>query len=42
LSSVDAKGPHKQDVQNLAPAPLRSVHADLQRVERWFAQSILK
>jgi len=38
-SSVDAKGPHKKDMQNPVPAPLPSIDADLQRVERWFAQS---
>jgi len=36
-SSVDAKGPEKKD--NPAPAPLSSNDTDLQRVERWFAQS---
>jgi cytoskeletal protein CcmA (bactofilin family) len=39
LSSVDAKGPHKQDMPNLSPTPLRSIDADLQQVEKWFAQS---
>jgi cytoskeletal protein CcmA (bactofilin family) len=38
-SSVDAKDPQKNDIQNPAPAPLPSIDADLQRVERWFAQS---
>jgi cytoskeletal protein CcmA (bactofilin family) len=38
-SSVDAKGLHKKDMQSPAPAPLASIDADLQRVERWFAQS---
>src|SRR5690349_9231612 len=38
-SSVDPKGPQKKDMQNPAPAPLPSIDADLQRVERWFAQS---
>jgi cytoskeletal protein CcmA (bactofilin family) len=38
-SSVDAKGPQKKDMQSPAPAPLPSIDADLQRVERWFAQS---
>jgi len=38
-SSVDAKGPQKKDKQNPAPAPLSSTDTDLQRVERWFAQS---
>ncbi len=38
-SSVDAKGPQKKDKQNPAPAPLSSNDTDLQRVERWFAQS---
>ena len=36
-SSVDAKCPEKKD--NPAPAPLSSNDTDLQRVERWFAQS---
>jgi hypothetical protein len=36
-SSVDAKGPEKKD--NPAQAPLSSNDTDLQRVERWFAQS---
>jgi cytoskeletal protein CcmA (bactofilin family) len=36
-SSVDAKGPEKKD--NPAPVPLSSNDTDLQRVERWFAQS---
>src|ERR1700757_2181054 len=36
-SNVDAKGPEKKD--NPAPAPLSSNDTDLQRVERWFAQS---
>src|SRR3984893_3622368 len=39
LSSVDAKGPHKPDMRNLSPTPLRSIDADLQQVERWFTQS---
>ena len=39
LSSVNAKGPRKQDVQSLSPTPSRSIDADLQQVERWFAQS---
>jgi cytoskeletal protein CcmA (bactofilin family) len=38
-SSVDPKGPQKNDMQSPAPAPLPSIDADLQRVERWFAQS---
>ena len=38
-SSVDPKGLHKKDMENPAPAPLPSIDADLQRVERWFAQS---
>ena len=37
--SVDAKDPQKNDMQNPVPAPLPSIGADLQRVERWFAQS---
>jgi len=36
-SGVDAKDPQKNDMQN--PAPLPSIGADLQRVERWLAQS---
>jgi cytoskeletal protein CcmA (bactofilin family) len=39
LSSVNTKGPSKQDMQSLSPTPLRSIDADLQRVEGWFAQS---
>jgi cytoskeletal protein CcmA (bactofilin family) len=39
LSSVNAKGPRKQDMQSLSPTPLRSIDADLQQVEKWFAQS---
>jgi cytoskeletal protein CcmA (bactofilin family) len=35
-SSVD---PQKKDIQNPAPAPLPSIDADLQRVERWLALS---
>ena len=38
-SSVDAKGPHKKDTQNPAPATLPAIDADLKRVERWFTQS---
>jgi cytoskeletal protein CcmA (bactofilin family) len=38
-SSVDPKDPQKNDKQNPALAPLPSIDADLQRVERWFAQS---
>ena len=38
-SGVDAKDPQKNDMQNPVPAPLPSIGADLQRVERWFAQS---
>ena len=38
-SSVDAKDPQKNDMQNPAPAALPSIDADLQRVETWFAQS---
>jgi cytoskeletal protein CcmA (bactofilin family) len=37
-SSVDPKGPQKKDMQSLAPTPLPSIDADLQHVERWFAQ----
>jgi len=39
LSSVNAKSPRKQDMQSLSPTPLRSIDADLQQVEGWFAQS---
>jgi cytoskeletal protein CcmA (bactofilin family) len=38
-SRADPKGLHKKDMQSPAPAPLLSIDADLQRVERWFAQS---
>jgi cytoskeletal protein CcmA (bactofilin family) len=38
-SSIAARDPQKKDVQKLAPAPSPSIDADLQRVERWFAQS---
>jgi cytoskeletal protein CcmA (bactofilin family) len=38
-SSVDPTGPQKKDMQNPAPAPLPSIDADLQHVERWFAHS---
>jgi cytoskeletal protein CcmA (bactofilin family) len=38
-SSVDAKGPQKKDIQNPTPAPLPSIDPDLQRVDRWLAQS---
>jgi cytoskeletal protein CcmA (bactofilin family) len=38
-SSADPKGLRKKDMQSPAPAPLPSIDADLQRVERWFAQS---
>jgi cytoskeletal protein CcmA (bactofilin family) len=38
-SGVDPTGPQKKDIQNLAPAPLPSIDADLRRVERWLAQS---
>jgi cytoskeletal protein CcmA (bactofilin family) len=38
-SSADPKGLHKKDMHSPAPAPLPSIDADLQRVERWFAQS---
>src|SRR6516164_6610350 len=38
-SSVDPTGPQKKDMQNPAPAPLPSIDADLQRVERWLALS---
>jgi len=37
--SVGAKDPQRNDMQNPAPAPLPSIDADLQRVERWFVQS---
>jgi len=33
------KDPQRNDMQNPAPAPLPSIDADLQRVERWFVQS---
>jgi len=39
LSSVNAKGPRKQDMESLSPTPLRSIDTDLQQVEGWFAQS---
>jgi cytoskeletal protein CcmA (bactofilin family) len=39
LSSVNAKGPRKQDMQSLSPTPLRSIDTELQQVEGWFAQS---
>jgi len=38
LSSIAAKDPQKKDMQKPAPAPSPSIDADLQRVERWFAQ----
>jgi cytoskeletal protein CcmA (bactofilin family) len=38
-SSVDLKGPQKEDMQNPAPTPLPSIDADLRRVERWFSHS---
>src|SRR5262249_7835609 len=38
-SSVDPTGPQKKDMQNPPPAPLPSIDADLQRVERWLALS---
>jgi cytoskeletal protein CcmA (bactofilin family) len=38
-SSVPAKGPQKKDMQSAGPTQLRSIDADLRRVERWFAQS---
>src|SRR5215510_7343842 len=38
-SSVDPTGPQKKDMQNPAPAPLPSIDADLQHVERWLALS---
>jgi cytoskeletal protein CcmA (bactofilin family) len=38
-SSVVAKGPQKKNMQSPAPAPLRSIDADLRHVERWFAQT---
>ena len=38
LSSIAAKDPQKKDMQKPAPAPSSSIDADLQRVERWFAQ----
>jgi cytoskeletal protein CcmA (bactofilin family) len=41
-SSVDAKGPRKQDMQSLSPTPSRSIDADLQQVERWLRSPVLK
>jgi cytoskeletal protein CcmA (bactofilin family) len=38
-STVDAKGPQKKDIQNPTPAPLLAIDPDLQRVDRWLAQS---
>src|SRR5262245_13786856 len=38
-SRVDPTGPQKKDMQNPAPAPLPSIDADLQHVERWLALS---
>jgi cytoskeletal protein CcmA (bactofilin family) len=38
-SSVVAEGPQKKNMQSPAPAQLRSIDADLRRVERWFAQT---
>ena len=38
LSRIAAKDPQKKDIQKPAPAPSPSIDADLQRVERWFAQ----
>src|SRR5262249_4125623 len=38
-SSIAAKDPQKKDMQKPTPAPSPSIDADLQRVERWFAQS---
>jgi cytoskeletal protein CcmA (bactofilin family) len=38
-SSVVAKGLQKKDVQSARPSQLRSIDADLRRVERWFAQT---
>jgi cytoskeletal protein CcmA (bactofilin family) len=38
-SSIAAREPQKKDVQKLAPGPSPSVDVDLQRIERWFAQS---
>jgi cytoskeletal protein CcmA (bactofilin family) len=39
LSSIATKDPQKKDMQKPATAPSPSIDADLQRVERWFAQS---
>jgi len=33
LSSVNAKGPRKQDMESLSPTPLRSIDTDLQQVK---------
>jgi cytoskeletal protein CcmA (bactofilin family) len=38
-SGIAAKDPEKKEIQNPATAPSPSLDADLQRVERWFAQS---
>jgi cytoskeletal protein CcmA (bactofilin family) len=38
-SSIAAKDPQKKDMQTPAPSPSPSIDADLQRVERWFAQA---
>jgi cytoskeletal protein CcmA (bactofilin family) len=38
-TGIAAKDPEKKEIQEPAPAPSPSIDADLQRVERWFAQS---
>src|SRR6266576_1567525 len=38
-SGIAAKDPEKKEIQKPAPAPSPSIDGDLQRVERWFAQS---
>ena len=38
-TGIAAKDPQKKEIQEPAPAPSPSIDADLQRVERWFAQS---
>jgi cytoskeletal protein CcmA (bactofilin family) len=38
-SGIADKDPEKREIQKPAPAPSPFIDADLQRVERWFAQS---